>query len=90
MLFRSVPSDKQLDEQAANAPPPQPTPDAQLKAQVDKYKVDQNQTTELAKTGLIHPQAAMQMMQANRNDVNPSNQNESANPGMPGAQQAAG
>ena len=84
-----VPTDEELEKQAANTPPPQPSPDAQLAAQVDKYKVDQNQTTELTKTGIIHPQVAMQMIQAARAEQADNQQNENPNAGMPLVQQTA-
>lgn len=75
-----IPDDQTLKQRAASQPPPQPSPDAVLKAQTDRYKTDKNAAVKLLTEAEIHPREAGQLSQAAQ---------AVAQPGMPGAQPGA-
>lgn len=53
-----IPDEETLRQRQQNAPPPMPTPDAQLKASTDLQKAKLNAEVKLTTEGMIHPRAA--------------------------------
>lgn len=64
-----VPDDEALDEMIKNQPPPQPSPDEQLKSQTSLKREQMKNTTALVKEGLIHPEAGAALAAAGQNNA---------------------